>query len=116
MSSYKTILPDPVLFQAFTPRIFNIRAVGQLNGDLNTLDAEYNKLSDHVAKGERDQHSQESLNSMGVAMVHATLIAPSNHSSTLLNVNIKSPIMFVIPRLSAEAESIMKASTFVCLA
>ncbi|CAK9053954.1 unnamed protein product [Durusdinium trenchii] len=35
-----------------------IRAVVQLNADLNVLDGEYNKLSEHVAQGERDDHNQ----------------------------------------------------------
>jgi ribosomal protein S15P/S13E len=35
-----------------------------LNADLNTLDGEFNKLSEHVAKGERDDHSPASLNRM----------------------------------------------------
>ena len=38
------------------------RACQQLNADLIALDGEYNRLSDHVAKGERDDHSAESLN------------------------------------------------------
>ena len=36
----------------------------QLNQDLKVLDEEYNKLSDHVAKGERDSHNQELLDSI----------------------------------------------------
>ena len=38
------------------------RAVTQLNNDLKVLDAEYNKLSDHVASGDRDDHDQKLLN------------------------------------------------------
>ena len=34
------------------------RAIQQLNIDLNTLDGEYNKLSHHVAQGERDEHGE----------------------------------------------------------
>ena len=35
-----------------------LRAIVQLNSDLAILDQEYNKLSDHVAQGERDSHNQ----------------------------------------------------------
>ncbi|CAK9027521.1 unnamed protein product [Durusdinium trenchii] len=35
------------------------KAIIQLNTDLVTLDAEYNKLSDMVAKGERDDHNEQ---------------------------------------------------------
>lgn len=34
------------------------RAVITLNNDLTTLDSEYNKLSDHVAAGERDDYNE----------------------------------------------------------
>lgn len=43
---------------------FLSRACVALNADLNTLDGEFNKLSEHVAKGERDDHSPASLNRM----------------------------------------------------
>ena len=36
-----------------------LRAVQQLNQDLQTLDGQYNKLSEHLAKGEVAEHSQE---------------------------------------------------------
>ena len=36
-----------------------LRAIAQLNSDLSVLDQEYNKLSDHVAQGERDSHNKE---------------------------------------------------------
>ena len=38
-----------------------LRAVETLNNDLKVLDTEYNQLSDHLAKGERDDHSKEQL-------------------------------------------------------
>ena len=42
------------------------RAVATLNNDLQTLDAEFNKLGEHVAKGERDDHSKEQLVTLGM--------------------------------------------------
>ncbi|CAL1155174.1 unnamed protein product [Cladocopium goreaui] len=36
-----------------------MKAVETLNNDLKVLDSEYNKLSEHMAKGERDDHSKE---------------------------------------------------------
>ena len=40
----------------------SIRAVATLNGDLNTLDSEYNTLSNHMAEGERDSFDKPCLN------------------------------------------------------
>eukprot|EP00435_Cladocopium_sp_Y103_P016539 s1191_g4.t1 len=37
------------------------RAVETLNNDLKVLDTQYNVLSEHLAKGERDDHSKEQL-------------------------------------------------------
>ena len=37
------------------------RSVEQLKEDLKTLDDEYNKLSEHIAKGEQEEFSKKSL-------------------------------------------------------
>ena len=38
-----------------------LRAVTTLNADLTTLDGEFNNLSLHLAKGERDSHNDKFL-------------------------------------------------------
>ena len=43
---------------------FHPRAAQTLNNDLGVLDQEYNKLSEHVAQGERDNYDDEWLTSM----------------------------------------------------
>ena len=43
------------------PASLIIRAVLTLNGDLATLDSEYNKLTDCMAQGERDGFDQKWL-------------------------------------------------------
>lgn len=45
-------------------RLQHLRAIQQLNVDLAALDDQYNKLSEHVAQGERDGHNQEYPNSI----------------------------------------------------
>ena len=49
---------SPLTFSLVLPR-----AVITLNADLSTLDGEYNKLSVHVAEGERENHSKKWLTS-----------------------------------------------------
>ena len=38
-----------------------LRAISTLNADINTLDLEFNKLSDIVAKGDRDNCNEACL-------------------------------------------------------
>ena len=40
---------------------FNLRAAQALNADLTTLDKEFNKLSEVLAAGERDNHNAQQL-------------------------------------------------------
>ena len=49
-------------FQSSPTAHLSIRAVATLNGDLNTLDSEYNTLSNHMAEGERDSFDKPCLN------------------------------------------------------
>ena len=44
------------------------RAVSTLNNDRQTLYGEFNKLSEHIAKGERDDHSKEQLVTLGMSV------------------------------------------------
>ena len=41
----------------------------QLNVDIGVLDDDYNKLSEHVAKGERDDHNEQYPNRKWVLIV-----------------------------------------------
>ena len=47
----------------------SFRAITQLNADITVLDDDYNKLSEHVAQGERDDHNQEYPNCKWVLIV-----------------------------------------------
>eukprot|EP00435_Cladocopium_sp_Y103_P065251 s55_g27.t1 len=54
---------DELLTQAKKAKMETLlQAVATLNADLNTLDTEYNTLSNHVAEGERDNFDQPRLN------------------------------------------------------
>ena len=57
-----SMCPDPMPPVQHCPsKLACPRAVETLNNDLKVLDSEYNKLSEHLAKGERDDHSKEQL-------------------------------------------------------
>ena len=61
------------------------RACQQLNADLIALDGEYNRLSDHVAKGERDDHSAESLNRVLLVRFFQKVCVPAQLLDLILN-------------------------------
>ena len=51
----------PILFYipCLASKPIRSRACAQLNSDIAVLDDDYNKLSEHVAKGERDDHNEQ---------------------------------------------------------
>ena len=108
-----------------------MRAIQTLNADLQTLDVEYNKLSDCMAQGEGDEYDPKCLTSTLV------VTAVSQRWQTLTCLMGLSFIKFYEMdtlwlffwiqawnsktlehrhlRWAKQSEAIMKASTFVCL-
>lgn len=126
-----SMCPDPMPPVQHCPsKLACPRAVETLNNDLKVLDSEYNKLSEHMAKGERDDHSKEQL------CLHIVFYVDVSALLTLkcclmfmivfffqsINRNIYHRRQYIsciyrqYPRWSAESEKILKLSTFTCLA
>ena len=102
-----------------------------LKDDLKVLDSEYNKLSEQLAKGERDDHSKEQLClhivfyvdvSAFLTLKYCLMFMTDRKTFQSINRNIYhrreyiSCIYSQYPRWSAESEKILKLSTFTCLA